>query len=67
MLYRVIARDSYSLPDPKAVSRPFSPQLILPSLLGHMNYGPARARSDIVYRPMVTRYAINYTITVHYH
>ena len=37
VLYRMIARDSYSLPDPKAVLRPFRLQLILPSLLGHMN------------------------------
>jgi len=38
VLYRVITRDSYSLPDPKAVSRPFGLQLILPSLLGQMNF-----------------------------
>jgi len=31
MPYRVIARDSYSLLDPKAVSRPFSLPLILPA------------------------------------
>ena len=37
VLYCVITRDSYSLPDPKAISRPFGLQLILPSLLGQVN------------------------------